>query len=162
MFNESTAIVIIWYYLTTDFFLAFSLSDFRRILYLMPLYLRSMYTVHCICIWYALHLLHLFLRITTAVDGGLILGWKANFSSGVKFCTIMNADDAFPPSTDALTVAEFAGPFLILLIGIIIGLFVFIFERVRKNKTQNLVENININNAILHHSHHYHHHRNRI
>lgn len=68
-------------------------------------------------------------RVTTAVDGGLILGWKKNFTKdSTSFCKILQPDDIVTADSNDLALPEFVGPFILLGIGIAVSCMGFLYE----------------------------------
>lgn len=82
---------------------------------------------HCVNLYSYFFFIHFF-RITSAVDGGLIEGWKIKFTNELIICNLYKPHDLIEPSTNALTISEITGPFVLFCVGFTISFFIFFME----------------------------------
>lgn len=70
----------------------------------------------------------LLFRLTTAVEGGLIQGWKRYFTVSSTSCEIIQPDIPVAAASSDLTVEEITGPLLLMCIGLFLSLLGFAYE----------------------------------
>lgn len=79
----------------------------------------------------------------------MVTGGKSYYAAGTLFCKIVQPNDVIHASSEALTLKEFTGPFVLFAIGIGISLFGILFEfrkivcKTKKPKVQVIDSRIN-------------------